>query len=418
MKQFTVAIIGTGSRGSRFANYMNEKREKFLITALCDINSEQIRKTLELTPMDKVETFTDPKVFFEKKRADILVIATPDREHVPQAVQGMNLGYDLLLEKPLSDSLEELDLLLKTQQKTKKRVVVCHELRYAPGFRKCADLLKEGVIGKVYAIDASERVWYAHWAQAYVRGIGASIELGHPAILAKCSHDLDLIQAYANSECDTVSSVGDLSFFVPENAPEDSAYRCLDCKYQNECPYSAKRIYLDYWYKLGKPEFQWPFNKVTIEKPHTEEKIRHGLREGEYGICAFKCKVEKVDHQFVQMTFRNGIKASLKMVYASEAGRRLVFYGNYGEMVFDEREDRIDIMPYGEEKRSLSLKDIMTEDQSHGGGDIKLVEQLYGMLTGEKECLTTLKESVESHLMGIAAEESRKAGGQLVKVHR
>ena len=75
-------------------------------------------------------------------------------------------------------------------------------------------------------------------------------------------------------------------------------------------------------------------------------------------------------------------------------------------------------MPYGEEKRSISLKDIMTEDQSHGGGDIKLTEQLYAMLKGEKECLTTLKESVESHLMGIASDESRKMGGQLVKVHR
>lgn len=418
MKQFTVAIIGTGSRGSRFADYMSSQKEKFRVVALCDINPEQIKKTIELAKLEEVKTFTDPKEFFEEKRADILVISTSDREHVPQAVQGMKLGYDLLLEKPLSDSREELELLLKTQEETGRTVVVCHELRYAPGFKKCADLLEEGVIGKVYAIDASERVWYAHWVQAYVRGIGASLELGHPAILAKCSHDLDLVQAYAKSECDTLSSVGDLSFFIPENAPQDSAYRCLDCKHQDTCPFSAKRIYIDYWYKLGKPEFQWPFNKVTIDRPHTEEKIRQGLQEGEYGICAFKCKVEKVDHQLVQMTFKNGVKASLKMVYANEAGRRLVFYGNYGEMIFDEREERIDIMPYGEEKRSISLKDIMTEDQSHGGGDIKLTEQLYGMLTGEKECLTTLKESVESHLMGIASDESRKMGGQLVKVHR
>ena len=78
-----------------------------------------------------------------------------------------------------------------------------------------------------------------------MRGIGASIELGHPAILAKCSHDLDLLQSYAQSECDTVSSVGGLDFFRPENAPEGATKRCLDCPHQETCAYSAKKIYID-----------------------------------------------------------------------------------------------------------------------------------------------------------------------------
>ena len=54
----------------------------------------------------------------------------------------------------------------------------------------------------------------------------------------------------------------------------------------------------------------------------------------------------------------------------------------------------------------------------HGGGDGALIRELYGILTGEIECRTPLKESIESHLMGISAEESRLNGGVLVKVHR
>lgn len=418
MEKYSVAILGCGSRGAKISGLMAALKDQYEVVALCDVNEEQINKTKKLNNFDNVKTFLDPDEFLTEKYADIMFIATPDREHIPQAVKALNLGYDILLEKPLSDDRDELALLLETQKRTGRTVVVCHELRYGPGYRKCAELLESGAIGKLYAIDASERVSYLHWAQAYVRGIGASIEKGHPAILAKCSHDLDLIQSYAKSECDTVSSVGDLSFFIPENAPEDSAYRCLDCKYQDTCVYSAKRIYIDMWYERGKPEFSWPFNKVTLVNPHTEESIREGLRNGEYGICAFKCKVEKVDHQFVQMTFKNGVKASLKMVYGAEAGRRITFYGNYGEIIFDERLDNIQVWPYGEKAQNISIRTLVNEEQSHGGGDAVLVEELYDILSGKKECPTPLRESIESHLMGIAADESRKAGGELVKVHR
>ena len=331
-------------------------------------------------------------------------------------MKALKLGYSMLLEKPVSDSREELEQLVKTQKETGGKIVVCHELRYAPGIKKCSELLKEGVLGKLYAIDASERVWYAHWAQAYVRGVGASLEMGHPAILAKCSHDLDLVQAYAGSRCDTLSSIGGLDFFIPENAPEGSAYRCLDCIYKDTCAYSAKKMYIDLWHERGKPKFSWPFNKVSIVNPNTEENITEGLRTGEYGICAFKCKVEKVDHQFVQMTFENGVKASLKMIYCSEAGRRIVFYGNYGEMIFDERTNAIEVMVFGKEKQIIDLNHAV-EEQGHGGGDARIVRELYDIMSGSAECTTTLDESVEAHLMGIAADESRIKGGSLVKVH-
>lgn len=420
MQKYSVAILGCGSRGTLISGFMAKLKDKFEIVALCDTNEEQIDNIKKVNNFKNVKTFLDPDQFLSEKYADFLFISTPDREHIPQAVKALNLGYDILLEKPLSDDRDELELLLDTQKKTGRIVVVCHELRYGPGFRKCAELLESGVIGKLYAIDASERVGYVHWAQAYVRGIGASIKRAHPAILAKCSHDLDLIQSYAKSECDTVSSVGDLSFFVPENAPEDSAYRCLDCKHQNTCVYSAKRIYIDSWYEKGKPEFCYPFNKVTHANPHTEESIREGLTNGEYGICAFKCEVDKVDHQFVQMKFKNGVKASLKMVFGAHPGRRITFYGNYGEIIFDERTDNIQVMPYGgkEENISVSSLKIIKEEQSHGGGDAVLVEELYDILSGKKECPTPLCESIECHLMGIAAEESRKCGGALIKVHK
>jgi len=417
MKTFSVAILGCGSRGAKFAVNMLSLGQKYKVVALCDINEAQIEKTKKLCGLTDVVTSTDPDAFLEKKYAEVLVIATLDRYHVPQAVRAMRLGYDILLEKPISDDREELALFERTQKETGARVVVCHELRYGPGFRKCSELLESGVVGTLYAIDHTERVWYAHWAQGYVRGMFASLEKCHPAILAKCSHDLDLIAAWAKSPCKTVSSVGELRFFRPENAPEGAAARCIDCQHKDTCAYSAKRMYIDLWYERGKPEYRWPFYSIAIDKPTTEEKLLAGLRTSPLGRCAFGCKVDMVDHQLVQMEFENGVKASLKMLIANREGRRVVFYGSLGEIVFDERTKTIDVMPYGGEAYTLDVRTLGFEDQSHGGGDLVLVDEMYDYLSGKTEASTAAASSIEPHLMGIAAEESRKRGGALVWVH-
>ena len=416
--QFTVAILGCGSRGACYTKYMLTHPDKYKIAALCDPSAAQIKKMHELFGLEGVAEFLDPDEFLKEKHADVLVIASPDREHVSQAVRGMELGYHLLLEKPVSDDRGELDMLLETQMRTGCKVVVCHELRYGKGYLKCKEILDTGRLGRLYAIDASERVAYWHWTQAYVKGVGASLELGYPAILAKCSHDLDLVRAYAGSECESVSSVGELSFFKKENAPVDSADRCVYCKYVDTCPYSAKRIYIDSWHKAGEPSFNWPYNKVSLSVPLTEEALMKGITEGPHGRCVFKCPTDLVDHQMVQMNFKNGVKASLKMVYGAVMGRKYIFYCDRGELTFDERTNTIEVMPFGKEKEIIDVAALVGGGQKgHGGGDAELVKALYSALTNEVESTTSLKESIECHLMGISAEESRHSG-ETVKVHR
>lgn len=416
-KKFKVAVVGCGNRGLTYASEMFAKGDVYEIVALCDTNPKQLEKMKNVLPLKNVSEFNHPDEFFKEKRADIVIIASSDREHVPQALKALDLGYDILLEKPISDSREELRALVDAQKKYGGKIVVCHVLRYAPGFVKCEELLKSGVIGKLYAIDANENVVYWHWVQAYVRGPFANIELSHPAILAKCCHDLDILTSYADSECEAISSVGELGFFKPENAPEGAADRCFECKHKDVCPYSAKRIYIDAWHEKGEPEFAWPFNKVSLAKPMTEENLIEGIKTNDFGRCAFKQRVDVVDHQMVQMTFKNGIKATLKMVFAAERGRRITLYGTYGEIVLDERMDEIHVMPFGKEKQIIKISDLIEVDSGHGGGDAKIIDSLYEMLVSAEDGKTSLAKSVESHLMGIAAEESRKSGGVPVRVH-
>lgn len=420
-KKISVAILGSGSRGCAFGQEVQNDNERYELSAVCDINPKQLAKAKKLFSLSDEQIFSDEESFFSEKRADLMVIATHDKYHARQCVRAMKMGYDVFMEKPISDSREEIYDLLKTQKETGKVVMVCHELRYGPAFNKLHDLIIDNVIGEVVAIDAMERVAYWHQAQAYVRIQSEVNDVAHPTILAKCSHDLDLLHYYAGAECDTVSSVGGLKFFRIQNAPKDSTERCLECPHVDTCAFSAKRIYIDRWKERGCPEFVWPFNKVTLKIPTDEQALYEGLRNTCFGKCVFRCGVESnkhvVDHQLVQMMFKNGVAATLKMVFAGEAGRRINIFGTHGELLLDERNETIEVYRYGEKKEVIEFKTLMENGHSHGGGDVLIIKDLYSVLNGGGEGRTSLMDSIEAHLMGISAEESRLNGGITVKVH-
>ena len=118
------------------------------------------------------------------------------------------------------------------------------------------------------------------------------------------------------------------------------------------------------------------------------------------------------------MTFENGVKATLIMMpFTAEGGRILKFFGALGEIVLHEEEDYLAVKPFGKEAERIPLKPMTERGYAHGGGDAVMIDSLYAFLSGESEGATTLEASVESHLMGLCAEESRVKGGELIYVH-
>ncbi len=417
--KFTVAILGCGSRGAgSYGRLFYEMKDKYEIVALCDISPIALQKYQTNFNVPKENCFSTEEEFFKARRADLLVIATLDKDHVRQCLAGLAAGYDILMEKPISDSKEECMQLLEAQKKYGGKVFVCHVLRFAPAFIKVGELLKEGAVGRLVAIQAIEQVAFWHEAHSYVRGNWRKEADTTPMILAKCCHDLDLLQFYADAACVSVSSVGDLTYFKAENAPEGTATRCIECKDKDTCPYSAKKIYIDDFVAFGCPERAWPYSVLTPVSPLTKEALEKAVEEGPYGRCVFHCDNDVVDHQFVQMTFANGVKASLLMTaFTACTGRIMKFYGTTGEIVFDEGRGTIEVKPFGKEATVIEVKQLSEKGYAHGGGDFGLISALYDVLRAKKGGATTLAASIESHLIGICAEESRKAGGKLVQVH-
>ena len=86
----------------------------------------------------------------------------------------------------------------------------------------------------------------------------------------------------------------------------------------------------------------------------------------------------------------------------------------------DETEDKIRLQKFGQPAETFAISEIVSDDKGygHGGGDGKLVDQLYDILAGNVEGKTSFEASVESHLMGICAEESRLKGGELIYIHK
>ncbi|MBP5210051.1 MAG: Gfo/Idh/MocA family oxidoreductase [Clostridia bacterium] len=408
-RPLTVAVIGYGPRGQTYTHHMKARPEQFTVVAGCEMRSARLRQMQETFELPDDAVFADEEEFFAEKRADLLIVATQDRDHVRHALKGLELGCHILCEKPLTNDPKECKALLAAQKKADRKVIVCHVLRYAPAYAKFKELLDAGTIGEVVSVDQTENVYYAHQAHSFVRGNWRDSETTSPMILAKCCHDLDLLQWFAGSPCESVSSLGDLTLFVPENKPKEAADRCTECALSDTCPYSAVDIYL-------RKKF-WGRFMVSDERPLTDEAVEKGLREGPYGRCVYACDNNVVDHQTVEMRFANGVTAHLNMIGLSGyAGRQIKAYGTLGEIDFDDHKKTIEIYPFGGEPTVIDTTTLDTVPDGHGGGDDGLVSALYDMLTDRSPALTSLAASVESHYIAYAAEKSRLKGGKPVRI--
>lgn len=408
-KVFKVACIGLGHRGMCYLERMFEQKEHYEVVAVCDKNHERVEIAKEEFGLKEDACFYDEESFFQKKRGDVLIVATQDRDHVPHCLKALKLGYDILCEKPISGLKSEVEELMAAERIYKKKIFVCHVLRFAPAFDKVKEQIDSGVIGDLVLVDSIENVGFRHQAHSFVRGNWRNSDETSPMILAKCCHDLDLLVWYIGSKCDSLSSMGDLRYFKKENQPKGASDRCQNCIYRGKCVYDAYRVYL-------KDQF-WGRKMITDVRPITDEAIKDALDKGPYGRCVFACDNNVVDNETTVMHFQNGVNANLRMTaFTYRGGRIMKFYGTLGEIDLDEERGFIEIMPFGKEVERIEISTLVDAVSGHGGGDDGLVKAFYEYLVSDKEGGTTLEASIESHLMAFTAEESRLAGGKLLKV--
>lgn len=420
MKKCTVAIAGLGSRGlQQYAPCAEIFPDKMEIVAIADPIESRVQETAKRFHIPEENCFFSAEEMLEKDRlADAMFICTQDRQHLEHAIPALKKGYDLLLEKPIAPDLEGCQEILKTARECGRKVVVCHVLRYTPFFKKVKELIMEGVIGEVVSMVHNENVQYWHQAHSYVRGNWRREDETSPMILAKCCHDTDIMLWLSGKRCKSVTSFGNRFLFREEKAPEGAALRCLDgCQAKENCPYDAEKIYVtNKRTGIIHGNNGWPCN-ILVDHPD-KEKIYEALKTGPYGRCVYHCDNDVVDHQVVNMEMEDGSTLHLTMsAFNTRWGRDIRVQGTMGEIIGHMEENIITVMPFGGEKYEINVWELSNDFSGHGGGDNRLVEEFLDMVANDAPATfqtAILEDSMESHFVAFAAEQSRKNGGRPV----
>jgi predicted dehydrogenase len=406
----TAVTLGAGSRGNVYGNYAVQFPREINIVGVAEpIEIRNQRYTDKHQIPEENRFVTWEHVFERPKFADAIIITTPDDLHYGPAMKALEMGYDVLLEKPIAPTEKEVRDILAMAKKTNRIVAVCHVLRYAPYFVKLKEIADSGALGELISIQHLEPIQHIHMSHSYVRGNWHNSKQTTPIILAKSCHDLDILRWIIGKPSISIAAYGDLKWFKKENAPKGATARCTDgCPAEASCPYSALKIY--YRERSYTYVFDFP------EDPSTHEAfILDQLKTTNYGRCVYDMDNDQPDHYVSSILFEEGITANFSMeAFTSYHGRRTRIMGSMGDIVGDMDEFvHTDFLTGEKSVWNIRIEDVdHYKNSGHGGGDWALMSDWVKAVKNQdpKVLTSTIEASIESHLMGFMAEKSRLEG--------
>lgn len=402
-----LVVLGYGQRGSIYASYARTFPKQFCLKAIIENDPKRQEKAKLDCP--GVPLFGDYHDFLaEGIPADLVAIATQDRQHREHAIAMLDAGYDLLLEKPISVNREDCLAIYEASVRNQRKVIVCYVLRYSPFYSEVKRIVDSGVLGDIITIHASENVGYFHQAHSFIRGPWRNQGQSGPMILSKCCHDMDILRWLMGEKCLSVDSFGGLSYFTEENAPVGSTPYCSDCPL-TDCPFKAQTLY------THPEEMVAQFNKYFCTRQRTRENVLADLRHSSYDRCVFRCDNDVVDHQVTIMQFEHGKTACHTMTaFSQEIYRDIKIYGTKAELYGHMEHNLIEVRPFGGQTQVIHPELPTCSVGGHCGGDFCMMSNVYKELCGEKaEGIAGLDVSIDSHLMAFAAEEARLTGTRI-----
>ena len=414
-KPVEAVLLGAGSRGrGTFGKYATDNPDKLKIVALAEPNEVFAKTIIEEHNIPKDKIFSDWESLLNNKQlAPLLINATNDKTHYFSAINAMDKGYDVILEKPIATKPEECSDILKVAKKTNRKLWVTHNMRYSTFFETVFSAIQNDYIGEVMSVRHNENVAFWHMAHSFVRSpkwnnSGTSA----PMILAKSCHDVDVLLWTLGKIPDRISSFGSLLHYKESSKPDKSIpKRCTDgCPVSDDCPYFAPRLYIE----GGSPLTL----HATLNINNSKTDLMNALKTTDYGLCVYHAGNNVVDRQVVNMEFDSGPLVTLIMHgHAAEGGRSMRYDGTKGTLI-----GKFGPNPYVEitNHKTGEIKRIEIDDsggQGHGGGDEKLLDGVIDDLNGiESTTHIADQTTLAGHLICFAAEESRLSEGKTINL--
>jgi predicted dehydrogenase len=409
MPPVSLAVVGAGNRGNAHGDWALANPDRARVVAVSEPREVRRGRFAARHGIPAGAAFGGWRELAERGRlADAVLICTQDAMHAEPAVAFAELGYQVLLEKPMATTEADCRRIVEAVERAGVLFAVCHVLRYTPYTALVKRVVDAGRLGQVVSVQHLEPVGFLHQAHSYVRGAWRREDAATFMLMAKSCHDLDWLRYVVGRPIRRVASFGSLTHFRPEQRPDGAADRCLDCAVEPSCPYSAVRFYS----RCLERGPGWPLDAVVDR--YTEADLLAALRSGPYGRCVYAGDNDVVDHQVVAMEFDGGPTGTFVMTGFNAGGhRRTRLFGTHGELEGDGETVRVhDFLAGADEVLPVRAAGDATAAGGHGGGDWGLMDAFVrAVATGDRShVLTGPRASLEAHLAVFAAERARREG--------
>jgi len=222
MSKIRYGILGCGRISSKHVNALINIKEEAELVAVYDIvedlavdKKNQYESKVEGS---NVKVYKDYNEFINDENIDAVTIATISGYHAKQAIDCLNHGKHVLIEKPMALTLEDADKIIKLGKEKNKKVCISHQNRFMPAIQKLKRAIDEGRFGKL--IHGTARTLWArddnYYKQAPWRGTKA---LDGGTLMNQCIHNIDLLQWMLGGEIERLYSETDT--FIRDIETED-----------------------------------------------------------------------------------------------------------------------------------------------------------------------------------------------------
>ncbi|MEK3888769.1 Gfo/Idh/MocA family oxidoreductase [Bacillus sp. FSL K6-3431] len=217
-------LVGTGGRAEFFyGNLVTDFQETSELVAFCDINETRLQYANELLQSkygyNSVALYQSDR--FEEmiatEKPDVVIVTTVDRTHHHYIIRALELGCDVITEKPMTTDAEKCQEIIDTVNKTGKNVRVAFNYRYAPHNTKIRELIMTDTIGEVYSVHFEWALDTQHGADYFRRWHRNKVNSGG-LLVHKSTHHFDLVNFWLGTTPKTVYAAGGLRFYGRENA--------------------------------------------------------------------------------------------------------------------------------------------------------------------------------------------------------
>ena len=380
-RKCSIAVIGVGQRGYAYVSMLKE-HPQVEVAALCDTSQERLDCFARELGCENVPRFYSLDELLARGKFEAVIITTPDFTHEECAVKSFRAGKHVMLEKPMAPTADAGRRIIEAARESGKMLQIGFVLRCHPLFKAVKKELDSGTIGQLLSINCSESLRVMHGA-SYMRRWHRKAANSGGFLLAKCSHDLDLMSDFTGSLPCRVASFGGVNFFTPDKQKAPFCSRCPDeaCRFR----------------------FKGEMVRMTPdEKENPAQKA--------FDLCVFNADKDVVDNQQVILEYANGVRGTFSLnLFAPLPKREWRLVGTKGYIDADTGKKEYTVS-FSDGREGYTCHCEANNGSAHDGSDMIFLNEFVTNILSGKAPEADAFAGLTSTVIGNAIDKARLTG--------